>query len=896
MKSGETLDHYQILDKIGFGGMGEVFRARDAHLHRDVAIKVLPESFAQDRERVERFTREARLIAALNHPNIATVHGFEHEGEKLYLILELVPGRDLRETIPEGGLPVDRALRFAVQIAGALEAAHAQGILHRDLKPSNIRITPDEQVKILDFGLGKSLMVPALSGEASAATEDLAQSSHGLIVGTPAYMSPEQARGLAVDRRTDVWAFGCVLFEMLTGERAFSGATTSDILAQVLTSDPNWLALPPGLPEGVRRLLGRCLQKDPAQRMRDMGDAALDLTELLSGSSVGMPAAGGAKRRRIKAPGIALLGVCLVLGSAGGVWIGSRLLRGRAQEPVVRFDLVMPQGVSLAVGGGGGFDLDPAGKHMVFVGEQNGAARIYAWRPDHLVPRPIPGTEGAYGPFFSPDGTRVGFFAGGKLKTVSLIDSSIRTLCDAPMGHGGCWTAQDTLIFGSGLSSPLFGIAAIGGTPREVSRLGDASSLVGHCSPARLPGSGHLLFVVKSNWAYVRPSVAVVALRTGEHRVLLENASNPRYLSSGHLLFLRDSRIMAVPLDLRHLRVTGSAVPVVDEVHESWTTDFTVSERGNLAYVREMGVVTKDWERKDRLVWVDRKGSVTPTGAPPAAYVLPSISPDGRKIAVTVFESGGYDLWARDAQRGTTSPLVRGGNNHVVAWAPDGKHLAYASDRDGQSNLYFEPMDRSRPARRLTIGEYHQDPISFSPDGRLLTYWDNPPETGQDIWLYSFDGDGSAEPLLVTPANETCAAFSPDGRLLVYSSDESGRSEIYIQPFPGPGERIQVSVEGGREPVWGPGGNEVFFWSVPDTSLLVADISVGSDVTVSIPRILFSARFRRHEAGVPNYAISPDGSRFIMIQPGEEARLSYPLTLVLNWQREFERTVIAAGR
>ena len=237
---------------------------------------------------------------------------------------------------------------------------------------------------------------------------------------------------------------------------------------------------------------------------------------------------------------------------------------------------------------------------------------------------------------------------------------------------------------------------------------------------------------------------------------------------------------------------------------------------------------------------------------------------------------------------------MRGGNNHVVAWAPDGKHLAYASDRDGQSNLYFEPMDRSRPARRLTIGEYHQDPISFSPDGRLLTYWDNPPETGQDIWLYSFDGDGSAEPLLVTPANETCAAFSPDGRLLVYSSDESGRSEIYIQPFPGPGERIQVSVEGGREPVWGPGGNEVFFWSVPDTSLLVADISVGSDVTVSIPRILFSARFRRHEAGVPNYAISPDGSRFIMIQPGEEARLSYPLTLVLNWQREFEDAFVCA--
>ncbi len=896
MKIGDVLGHYRIDERIGAGAMGEVYRAHDSRLGRDVAIKVLPESLAADPGRLSRFRREARALAALNHPNIASIHGLEQDGGALFLVLELVLGTDLSQMIPSGGLPLDRALDLARQAALGLEAAHTAGILHRDLKPSNVRVTPTGQLKILDFGLAKNLIVDQL--DASASTLTALKTESGILVGSPAYMSPEQARGLATDKRADIWALGCILYEMITGRRAFAGPTATDVLARVLTADPDWSALPPRLSPAVTRLLQRCLQKDPQLRTRDMGDVVLDLGEIQGGdSSVGepVPAAVSPRRRGVRR---ALQILPLIVVAIVGALVGGRLLGHKDRTPAIRLDVSMPAEVTLIADEGGGFDLDPAGERLVFVGEKDGIRQLYMRRLDQLIPRPIGGTEGASCPFFSPDGSRVGFFAGGKLKTASLLDAFVLTLCEAGRGYGACWTPEDTLIFASGPTSCLQAVPAIGGSPREISRHDNEASLTGHRSPALLPGTDQVLFVVWNDWAYAKPNVVALSRRTGRHQVLIENAASPKYLPSGHLLFLRDGVVMAVPFDRRHLRVTGNTVPVIEGAHESGIADLALSGRGAVAYVREVATPERwYWERKDLLVWVDRKGRVTPTGAPPGAYILPALSPDGRKLAVTIFEREGCNnLWVMDVERGTMSPLVHGSNNHVAVWTPDGKKIALASDRDGQSSLYLEPLDRSLPARRLIEGPYHMDPISFSPDGRWLTYWDNPPETGQDIWLYSFVGDGSAKPLLVTPFNESHAAFSPNGRLLVYSSDESGRPEVYIQPFPGPGERVQVSVQGGTEPVWGPRGDEIIFWSVPDTSLMVAGVSIGPEVDVSIPRTLFTGRFRQHNAGVPNYAISPDGSRFVMVQPQQESRQAFPLTVVLDWRREFEERIATSSR
>jgi serine/threonine protein kinase/Tol biopolymer transport system component len=890
--SGRRLGPYEILSAIGAGGMGEVYRAHDTKLARDVAIKVLPANFVNDPERLSRFQREARMLAALNHTNIATIYGLEQSGGVTGLVMELVPGETLAERVKAGPLSIEEALKIAVQIAEALEAAHEKQIVHRDLKPANVKVTPEGKVKVLDFGLAKAFAGDAANEDPSnSPTLSAAATMQGVILGTAAYMSPEQARGKACDKRTDIWAFGCVLYELLTGKQVFHGESTTEILASVLREEPDWRTLPASTPVKIRDLLGRCLQKDLRRRLHDAADARIEIEEALAApvTSELTTAAPTKGNRALGRRGVILsVSALLLVAVATGVAIWN-LKPSPSPQPVTRTVINLPPGQQLAgLENGPAVALSADGTHLAYIATQGGTQQLYIRAMDSFDAKPIPGAEGAVNPFFSPDGQWVGFFVGGKLKKVSVSGGAALTLGVAAQPHGASWGSQGIIAFGHTNGSALQQVPDAGGTPQPLTRLEKGE--VGHRWPEFLPGGKAVLYAAGTGvTSWNDAKVVIESLGTAEPRILLPVGTQPHYAPSGHLVYAQGGTLMAVPFDTKQLTVTGAAVPVVEGILQatsSGAAQYSFSTGGSLVYVSG-GVQSA----QNKLVWVSRNGAEQPLAAPMRPYDSPRLSPDGRRVAVAIADQE-TQTWLYDIPRETLTRLTFEGNtNAYPIWTPDGTRITFSSNKDGAgpTNIFWQLADGSGGLERLSTSEYIQTPHSWSADGRLLALIEVDPGTGVDIWVLRM-GDRKAQPFLRTPFTEGAARFSPDGRWLAYISDESGRYEIYMQPYPGPGGKWQISTEGGTEPVWNPNGRELFYRS--GDKMMAVDIATQPGFTAGKPRMLFEGQYLPTTTTPPNYDVSADGQRFLMLKSVEQAA-SAPtqINVVLNWFEDLKRRV-----
>jgi eukaryotic-like serine/threonine-protein kinase len=878
MLPGSKLGCYEILATLGAGGMGEVYRARDTRLARDVAIKMVSAAFARDPERVARFEREAKLLASLNHPNIAAIYGVEESGEAPALIMELVEGLTLADRLKAGPLPVDEAIRTARQIADGLEYAHERGVVHRDLKPANIKVAPDDSVKILDFGLAKAIVGETLEADvATSPTLTHMATQAGYIIGTAAYMSPEQAKGKPVDRRADIWAFGCVLYEMLSGKVAFHGETITDTLAAVVRAEPDWSLLPAATPPRIRVLLQRCLQKDPRQRLRDIGDARISIDEVLSGApletSVFPEASKTASRRREILGGAALVLVALAAGAA--VWF---LKPAPSLPSVTRTVIDLPPADQLAALDYPAVAISPDGKQLAYIATHSGQRQIFLRAIDSLDAKPILGTEGAVCPFFSPDGQWLGFFAGASLRKTSVTGGVPLnlTLANAANSFGASWSNHGIIAFAPNIGA-LRQVPDSGGTAQPLTRLAIERGQTMQSWPDFIPGGDALVFTTGP----AEPHIAVKSLRSGEQRDLGLDGTSPRYAPSGHLLFAQGGNLMAVRFDPARLQITGQVTPVVQGVLQvaSGAAQYSVSRTGSLVYVpgTAQGAAR-------RLVWISRDGTRQVLPAPARGYVYPRLSPDGRRLAVAIRENLNQ-TFLYDFGRDTLTKLTDGEN---AVWTPDGKRIAFTGTRDAQTNMFWLAADGSGGLERLSTSADAQVPNSISRDGKLLAFVDINPATGYDVWIMRL-GDGHAEPFLRTPSYESAPSFSPDGRWLVYVSDESGRFEVYVQPYPGPGGVYQISTDGGTEPLWNPRGKELFYRS--GYKMMSVDVSTEPAFSAGKPKVLFEGSYLSTLGTLPFYDVSPDGQRFLMLEPMEQTAALTQIVVVQNWFEELKRLV-----
>jgi Tol biopolymer transport system component len=901
---GARLGPYDVQAPLGAGGMGEVYRARDTRLNRDVAIKVLPDAFANNPERLARFNREAQVLASLNHSNVAHIYGLERQEGRdrqdgtSFIVMELVEGVTLADRIAIGAVPLDEALPIAKQIADALEAAHELGIIHRDLKPANVKVRPDGTVKVLDFGLAKAL--DPLSSSSTAAT--LANSptitsplahgmtAFGVILGTAAYMSPEQAAGKPVDRRSDLWAFGVVLLEMLTGHRVFTGETVTHVLSAVLKSEPDWSLLPRDTPASIRKLLRRCLEKDRKRRLDSAADARLEIEEAIdtAGDEKVVPATVRGEWRRALPWGVA---AGLAVAASAVTWV----MKEPSPQSAVRLAINLPPGQRLAALNQPALAISPDGRNLVYVAthDNGGAQQLYVRPLESQDAKPISGTEGAVGPFFSPDGQWIGFFAGGQLKKVSVSGGAVVPLASAPSPGGGSWSRDGTLavqlmIVGQqGLQQVPEG----GGEPRQLTLLAKGEFI--HRWPEFLPGGRSLLFVESATGAtWGSAHIAVEPIEEGEKRkpaassrTVLAQGSQPRYAPTGHLLYAQAGTMMAAPFDARRLAVTGPAVPVLDGVMQfnmTGAAQYNLSATGTLVYLP--GKIS---DAQSRLAWVSRTGQEQLLPAVAHNYIYPRVSPDGRRLAVEILEQE-EQTWIYDISSDHLTRLAfEGSVNNIPAWSPDGKRVVFSSNRSGvASNVFWALADGSGGAERLTTSEHVNFPTSVSSKGQLA-YVEVAPDTGSDIWVLQIS-DRKAQPFVRTRFDETAPAFSPDGRWLAYSSTESGRREIFVQPYPGSGGKWQISTDGGHEPVWNPKGRELFYRI--GSRVMAVDVDTTSGFSAGKPRALFEGPYAVG-TGFPLYDVSPDGQRFLMLKPVDVQAAPTQINVALNWLEELKRRV-----
>jgi len=891
---GKTLSHYKVLEKIGQGGMGEVYRAEDTNLSRDVAIKVLPEQFTKDPQRLARFEREAKLLASLNHPNIAAIYGFEEADDVRFLAMELVEGKTLAERVAKGPLPVEEALEICRQIAEGVEAAHEKGVIHRDLKPANVKVTPEGKVKILDFGLAKAFEdeIPAADiSQSPTLTEEMTRA--GVILGTAAYMSPEQARGKPVDKRADIFAFGAVLYELLTGKRAFGGETVTDTLAKILEGEPNWKALPQNIPTRIRELMADCLEKGFDDRLPDIGSARIQIkkalkepvTELATGVATAVQP--GQQRWA--------LGMALVLGAVvAGLAVWLLIQPSSPEQSLNRFVITPSPPVVLASGNPNDVAISPDGKQLVYKGVGEEGFQLYLRSLDDFVDRPIPGTANPIGMvFFSPDSKSIGFFADIKLKKTSLAGGSPITLCNAPgSGRTGDWF-EDTIVFTATLESGpgLYRVSANGGEPEMLATVNPDADELRYVHPDFLPDGKDFLFTIQTDTGH---QTALLSLETGERKVLLENARQARYLSTGHLVYEQSGtgNLMVVPFDLAALEVTGDSVQVVQGVRETATAavDYAISDNGTLVYVPGGPATTHEHS----LVWVDRDGTETLVTDEKRDFRTPRISPDGKQVVFVVFEgTNNRNVWIYDIEGDSFSRLTfEEVLNGSAIWSPDGKSIVFQTGSPGARGLAQQPADRSSPQERLTNTQGTHMPDSWSPDGQLVAFHENF-ASSWDILILEMEGDREPQYFLDSPANECCPKFSPDGQWLAYVSDEIGQAQVYVRPYPEPDVKWLISGEGGGiEPVWSPDGTELFYRS--GNRVMVVSIQT-RDRTLNTgkPRVLFEGSYASHSnpTGFQTYDISPDGERFLMLKEGELAQQQGQINVVLNWFEELKRVV-----
>lgn len=877
---GTKVGPYEIVDPIGAGGMGEVYRAHDSKLGRDVAIKVLPDEFTDHPEKLARFEREAKLLATLNHPKIATLYGVDEVETQPFLVMELVEGETLAERIARGPIAVAEALAIAHQVAEALEAAHERGVIHRDLKPANIKVDAEGNVKVLDFGLAKALADDAPESEPSQSpTLSRDATRAGVILGTAAYMSPEQAKGKAVDKRTDIFSFGIVLYEMLTGTKAFAGEDVPEVLAAIINQEPDWKARPAGLDPRIPKLVDRCLRKDRRKRLRDIGDARNEIEEIasapagVSASASVAPAARGISRPLT----VGMIGVAIGGLVAGAVVWNSRPVRESGAP--MRFAITLPADQSPSGRGDRVVALSPDGSRLAYTA--NG--QLFLREMGEMGTVPIRGTDvNPWGPFFSPDGQWIGFFAlaDNTLKKVSIRGGTPMTLCEVQSFDGGSWGRDDSIVFGQG--SSILRVSANGGSPEILAEL-DRTKAGTVYGPQILPDGETLLFSLRRGGSWDEAQIVVQSIASGEQRILIEGGADARYVPTGHVVYARGETLLAVPFDHHRLEVTGGAVPVIENVERSPAgfatapARYSFSDTGSLVFMPNSNPA-------GQLLLVDRDGLEVPLPAPLGQYSFPRLSPNGEQLAV--IEGG--DVWIYSVARGTSTRLTFTEDNNYLAWTPDGKRVVFSSARSGAVNLFWKSVDGSDDAVQLTTGEAEQHVDSISPDGRTVSFHEHVgPST--DLWVLPLEDEGEPRPYLQTPFNERASSFSPDGRWLAYVSDESGRHEVYAQPFPGPGGKSKISTNGGRSPLWHQNGRELFYRGADSEMMVVEITTTERGLEVGTPRLLFQ-KSRDRSGPLRHYDVTPDGERFVIVLP-DEASTPTRLNVVLNWFGELKRLV-----
>jgi serine/threonine-protein kinase len=892
---GRRLGPYEVLSPLGAGGMGEVWRARDTRLGREVALKVLPDDLVGSAERRSRFDQEARLLAALNHPSIAALFDvLEFEGAPV-LVMEVVEGETLAERISRGAIPLKSALELALSIAEALEAAHERGILHRDLKPSNVKLTPGGGIKILDFGLAK-----ALEGNESAVTlpKPAERTGTGVAIGTAPYMSPEQARGEPVNKKTDVWAFGCVLYEMLTGRKAFPGATWSDTIAGVAEREPDWSCLPAGTPHGLQRLLKRCLQKDQKERLRDFADTKLELKDLLADSSAAVTTAAG----RVPRPGWkTLLGVIAVLVAFGALIVRERPLPPSAGLRQPRFQLTLPRGVDFDLTVYSTLAISPDGSRMAFVG-CGGSCQLYLRELSEIDARPLPGTEGANSPFFSTDGRWMGFAAQGKLKKIDLEHDTVVTLAEARSLRGASWGEDGTIFFATG-NSGLLRVSADGGEVEAVTT--PEPGEYDHRWPQILPeGRGVLFEVIQQHAAFSTPgsrghNVAILDLEDGEKRTLVESAVCPKYALSGHILFGRDGVVYAAPFDRERFELLRPPSPVLEDVAMGSSPSKSPNLSGIVAYdlSRDGTLLYSPLEArlpKRTLVTFDRKGVREALSPLQLAYDNLLYSPGGTRIAVTVrSDTSVWDAFVLDMRSGAwrrvnvreeVSTSGRFEQSYqVTAWMPDGERILLSVDL----GMLLVTVDGGEPHERFPFVAAGN--ASVSPDGSAFLAATQPRPQEWDLWRVALTGENAAEPWLATPSREDNPIFSPDGRWVAYESNDSGQMEIYVRPYRGSAVRHQVSTGGGYRGRWSRDGRELFFLS--RRSLWSASVDTSSGFDAEPPQKLFDLP---EDIEGTYYDVSPDSQKFVMVQRDPLEMRPLDLVVVPGWVEEMKARLAAA--
>jgi serine/threonine protein kinase/Tol biopolymer transport system component len=899
LSAGTRLGPYEIVALIGAGGMGEVYRARDTRLNRDVAIKVLRD-LARNPDRVARFTREAQTLASLNHQNIAYIHGLEESGDIRALVMELVEGEDLAQRLWAGAIPFEDALSIAKQIAEALEAAHDHGIIHRDLKPANIKLRPDGTVKVLDFGLAK-LTHPEITADhanitaSPTITTPPLMTSIGVILGTAAYMAPEQAKGHEADKRCDIWAFGCVLYEMLTGIRAFDGEDRTDVLGAVVRLEPNWDALPSDVPPPVRTLLQSCLVKDRRHRVAAISTARFVLEKAASlaapaGAASATPQPRRPWWRRAVTPVAAALMTSAVVGAS--VWLLLRPTAGR----VTRTTISSSGAAALAiVGGDRDLAITPDGSRIVYVGNQS--RQLFVRALDSLEPAAV-FTGAPRGLFVSPDGQWIGFVDNvTTLKKVAVTGGPAVTLAtlDGSGPRGAAWAPDDTVIVATNSGATgLQRVDLASGRTTILTRPDRSKGEADHVWPELLPGGRAVLFTIAAVTGGLEAAqVAVLDLQSGARKVLVPGASHAHYVPSGHLIYAAAGSLWAVAFDRTRLETRGTPVLVVREVVTTPTggVDAMVAGDGTLAYISGRGAGVNR-----TLVWVDRQGRETPIPAPPRAYSQPRLSPDGTRVAVTAQDQE-VDIWVWDLGRTTLTRVTFDPDfDSYSVWTRDSLRMIFSSQRSGARNLFWQAADGTGTVERLTDSPNQQNAVSVSPEGQRLIFTETSPKTGEDVMQLDLNGTHRVTPLLQSPALERNGIVSPDGRWLAYESNESGRFEISVRPFPDVNRgHWQVSTGGGTRPLWAPNGNELVYVS-PTGALMRVGVERAATWAATPPTQLVKEGYSTTPGSLSgrSYDIAPDGQRFLLIKEGggaDQTGAPPSLVVVQHWLDELKRLV-----
>nr|HEV7953893.1 protein kinase [Candidatus Acidoferrales bacterium] len=880
--NGTKLGPYEIISPLGAGGMGEVYRARDSKLGREVALKVISEQFANDAERMARFEREAKVLASLNHPNIAHIYGLEDSGGVRALVMELVEGQTLAERIARGPIPLEETLSTAKQIAEALEYAHERGIVHRDLKPANVKITPDGAVKVLDFGLAKAIEeTSAAESISNSPTLSMGATRAGVVLGTAAYMSPEQAKGKSADRRADIWSFGVVLYEMLSGKQMYGGETAPETLAHVITKEPSWEGLPASTPAAIRNLLERCLTKDPKARLQAIGEARIIIERYLanpgaSTSSIERIAPEQPASRSILPWSIAAIAVVTALLVGWAPWRHSS-----EATRAMRLAFAVPPNLAFNDAQSDSAVISPDGQKIAFTAtSQDGKWQLWVRSLDSSDAKLLPGTDDPLEPFWSPDSKSIAFGSQGKLKRVDLVGGSAQVLCDAARMTGGAWSTKGVILFGSDYGSVLYQVPATGGEPKAVTIVNAAHGDFGHTSPSFLPDANHFLFRVSMT---TNPQgVWVGSLNSPEVKQLLTDNTSAVYASPGYLIFVRNSALMAQAFDAGSSQLKGEAMPIIPQA----ITDargpgrYSVSDNGILVW-------QSNWKREYQLLWFDREGKQIGAVGPVMDVTSgqePHLSPDGKRLVI----KRDNNIWVIDLARDTGIRLTSV-FSQLPMWTPDGSHIIFQSSTDevGKRGIVRKAANGVGELELLLNGVNF--PHEISPDGRFVLFTRRGVKTRLDIWALPLFGDRKEFPLMNSAFDEREPQISPDGRWLAYCSDESGNYEIYVRPFSADGkvgdDKRRVSTNGGSEVKWRANGQELFYVAGDGQLMAVPVKTSGAGIEFGAPKALFKTRLFGQQAILHEFDVTPDGQRFIVGTLIGEPKAPPP-TVILNWTAE----------